>query len=213
MTRRYPEEWTQEIIREAAERYAAHDRQVSASDLMAAGRGANIPDRFMEEAIQVVSTRKRRFNSLIEYIKPFAIRSLIGGGTLVATIFFGKVVENIFFSKPIPSVSPEISSPVSESQALTSDQRYVRNIRELDKALEPVANRQTIGENKFVEVVVYREGKSGLVETMNCILPPDIKYISSLEGRIISLQDLSIPYGGTQNNAVTYYCEAVSSAP
>ena len=187
-TPRMSEKEMEEVIKLASQMYAEHDSTISLEELLTAGNGTDIPERFIKAAHQEVIARRKIFK-LDRKHQPIAFAIIILFTSILSVSFYALLSQESSpetseqeMEKPVPPpepVAPPKPEPPPEPE-LPSRVFYVQS-------LEQTWFGSHDG-NPTYDIAVYREGKSGHVTKVKCILPPDT--VDSDVKAIIKVEDV-----------------------
>lgn len=174
-TPRISQKEMEEVIQLASKKYAEYDSTISLEELLTAGNEADIPERFIKAAHREVIARRNVFN-LDRKHQPIAL-ALTGVLTSILFLFLFIVLfkesssqpPDIEIEEPVPPPAPVVvppkPEPPPESEPLPSRPFYVHSIEQTWFGSHDG--------NPLYDIAVYREGQSGHVSKVRCILPPD----------------------------------------
>jgi len=172
---RISEKEMEEVIKLASTMYAEYDSTISLDELLTAGNATDIPERFIKAAHQKILARRKTFK-LDRKHHPTAF-ALIGILTSILSLFlfFALLKKSsdqppaIEIEKPVPPPAPVVAppkpEPPPEPDPLPSRPFYVHSIEQTWFGSHDG--------NPLYDIAVYREGQSGHVTKVLCILPPD----------------------------------------
>lgn len=175
-TPRMSEKEMGEVIQLASKKYAEYDSTISLEELLTAGNETDIPERFIKAAHQEVIARRNIFK-LDRKHQPIAFALT---GVLICILFSSLFIvlfkessdkpPAIEIEEPVPPPAPVVVAPPKpepppEPEPLPSRTFYVHSIEQTWFGSHDG--------NPAYDVAVYREGKSGHVSKVRCVLPPD----------------------------------------
>ena len=170
---RISEREMEEVIKLASTMYAEYDSTISLDELLTAGNATDIPERFIKAAHQEIIARRKIFK--LDRKHQLIVFALIILVTSILSVFLYAVLSkesspepsDIKIEKPVPPpepVAPPNPEPPPEPE-LPSRPFYVQSI-----------DKSWLGShdgNPLYDIAVYRQGESGHVTEVKCILPPD----------------------------------------
>lgn len=170
---RMSEKEMEEVIQLASEQYAEYDSTISLEELLTAGNETDIPERFIKAAHQEVIARRKIFK-LDRKHQPIIFALIILLTSLLSVSFYAVLAKesssetsDLEIEKPVPPPEP-VAPPKPEPPPkleLPSRPLYVHSIEQTWFGSHDG--------NPAYDIAVYREGKSGHVSKVLCVLPPD----------------------------------------